>query len=403
MNTNITYNFDVKNIYNFDNNDYTIKNYTYNNVDYKIIKYNKERLQHYKKNDINKFIELGKFRSVILKNDKLLVFSPPKSIDINVFKDKYTDINKCWTEDFIDGTMINLFFDTTNNSWEISTKSLVGGNSYFYDNNNHTFRSMFFEACNANNFNINSLPQLYKYTFVMQHPNNRIVTPIDLPKLFLVKIYEITETTNNIYKITEINTTNFANTPPYIFLNTGVIVLYKYFITSYDDINNHYNSNVPYYCVGSMIFNEDGTRSKIRNNNYEYVRKLRGNQPKLQYNYLCLKKENKVKEYLQYYPEHKFEFNNFKNQMYNYTNDLFLNYISCFIRKEKMLKDYEFQFKTHMYKIHEEYKNKLVSQNKKIDKKFVIDYINNLHPAQQMFVINYSNYNNKPDETVMLE
>jgi hypothetical protein len=151
-----------------------------------------------------------------------------------------------------------------------------------------------------------------------------------------------------------------------------------------------------------MIFNEDGTRTKIRNNNYEYVKKLRGNQPKLQYNYLCLKKDNKVKEYLQYYPEHKFEFNNFKNQMYNYTNDLFLNYISCFIRKEKMLKEYDFQFKTHMYKIHEEYKNKLVSQNKKIDKKFVIDYINNLHPAQQMFVINYSNYN-KQDETVMLE
>ena len=30
------------------------------------------------------------------------------------------------------------------------------------------------------------------------------------------------------------------------------------------------------------------------------------------YNYLCLKQENKVKEFLQYYPEHNVIFNKFK-------------------------------------------------------------------------------------------
>ena len=46
-----------------------------------------------------------------------------------------------------------------------------------------------------------------------------------------------------------------------------------------------------------MIYNCDGTRTKIRNNNYEVVRKLRGNQPKLQYNYLCLKQVIKLKNF----------------------------------------------------------------------------------------------------------
>ena len=188
----------------------------------------------------------------------------------------------------------------------------------------------------------------------------------------------------------------FISTPSYIFLNTNIKFVNKYIISSYNDIENYYNGdNIPYYCVGCMIYNNDGTRTKIRNNNYEIVRKLRGNHPKLQYNYLSLKQENKVKEFLKYYPEHNVIFNKFKQLTYNYTNELFINYISCFIRKEKPLKEYEFQYKNHMYKLHEKFKNELKPSNKTIDKKIVIDYVNSLHPAQQMFLINYSNYNNK--------
>jgi hypothetical protein len=66
-----------------------------------------------------------------------------------------------------------------------------------------------------------------------------------------------------------------------------------------------------------------------------------------------------------------------------------MNYISCFVRKEKPLKEYEFEYKTHMYKLHEKYKTELKPNQKSIDKKFVIDYVNTLHPAQQMFLINY--------------
>ena len=399
MNFNITYELDVKTIYNFEKDlDYTEKKYNFNNVDYKIIKYNKNRLNFYKENDYNKFLELSKFRSVILKEDKLLLYSPPKSVDYELFIEKYKDVSECWVEDFIDGTMINLFYDITNNNWEISTKSSVGGNLMFFNNPNleikKTFRDMFFESCSYNNFNINSLPQKYKYTFIMQHPENRIVTPNDYPKIFLLKIYEMNYISDLKYKISEINTLNFSNTPPYIFFNTGIQLVSKYNITTYNDVQEYYkNDNVPFFCVGSMIYNKNGERTKIRNKNYEIVRQLRGNQPKLQYHYLCLKKENKIKEFLFYYPEHRNDFNEFKLKMFEYTNNLYLKYIECFIKKQKPLKEFEFQYKNHLYKIHEKFKNELISKNMKVDKKVVIDYINSLHPAQQMFVINYGEYN----------
>jgi hypothetical protein len=69
-----------------------------------------------------------------------------------------------------------------------------------------------------------------------------------------------------------------------------------------------------------------------------------------------------------------------------------MNYVSCFIRKEKPLKEYEFEYKTHMYKLHEKYKTELKPEKKIVDKKFVISYVNSLLPSQQMFLCNFKNY-----------
>ena len=412
----VTYNLNLCDVLRNENNYFNIKKYTYNNNEYTIIKYNKEKLKEFEQNaDIENYNFLRKYRSVILRNNKVVVFSPEKSINYENFINTY-EINQCYIEDFIDGTMINVFYDTVNEIWEIATKSTVGGNIIFfndiknyqyfnkdYNYSNLTFRSMFLEACSVNNFKLEYLDKKYCYTFVMQHPFNRIVTPIVEPLIYLVKVFEIHHnlanclSVENLYDITinEINIHQLIDSPPYIFLNTNVKFINKYLtntynINNYEELKNYYcGINAPYYCVGCMVYSNDGNRTKIRNNNYEMVRKLRGNQPKLQYNYLCLKQENKIKDFLFYYPEHSVIFNKFKLITYAYTNELFMNYISCFIRKEKQLKEYEFQYKNHMYKLHEKYKAELKPNNKIIDKKFVIDYFNQLHPAQQMFVINY--------------
>jgi hypothetical protein len=391
------------------------KKYVFNNNEYTIIKYNKEKLKIMENTGEPYFNVLSKFRSLVVRNNKLIVFSPEKSLNFETFNKKYENINECWMEDFIDGTMINVFFDNINNTWEIATRSTVGGNIVFfndiknysffnYDNqfqhyNNITFRTMFFESCNYNNFDLNSLNTNYSYSFVMQHPFNRIVTPVQRPFIYLVKVYEIDNTSFPIVYVKEKNLLEFVNKPPHIFANTNVQLVNKYSLEiSLNELKTHYDNKLaPYHCVGTIIYNKDGTRTKIRNVNYEEVRKLRGNQPKLQYNYLCLKKENKIKEFLHYYPEHVLLFNKFKLLMFEYTNELFTNYISCFIKKHKHLKEYPFQYKNHMYHIHQKYICDLKPNAKVVDKKLVIDYVNNLHPAQQMFVINYKY--NPPTET----
>ena len=407
-------NLNVTNVLNNESNYFNIKKYTFNNNEYKIIRLVKEKLKAINfYNEHEKYLEVSKYRSVIIRNNKVVCFAPEKSLDYSLFVEKYSTENS-WLEDFIDGTMINVFYDNIKETWEIATRSTVGANIVFFndvknykyfDNNNYfkdyynlTFRSMFFEACNSCNLDLNCLDKKYVYSFVLQHPFNRIVTPILTPVIYLVKVYEIIHPINNVLSsdnlnhviINEIDIQSLVNAPPYIFINSTIKFVNKYPVTNFQEIKDYYASgNAGYNCVGCFLYSKDGTRSKIRNMSYEEVRKLRGNQPKLQFNYLTLKQENKVGEFLQYYPEHTVIFNKFKLAVYQYTNILFMNYISCFVRKEKPLKEYEFEYKTHMYKLHEKYKTELKPNQKAIDKKFVIDYVNALHPAQQMFLINY--------------
>lgn len=410
------------------NENYICKKYTFNNNEYEIIKYNKNKLKDYENTNIELFNEMSKFRSVIIRNNKVVVYSPSKSANYNRFIDlNKNSLESCWCEEFIDGTMINVFYDNINNQWEIATKSSIGGNMLFFndiknyryffnetpDENNNvytysysndiTFRSMFFEACNYCNFNLNTLDRNYSYTFVLQHPYNRIVVPITYPSIFLVKMYSIDNTNYPKVNITEIDISSFVNSVPYIFLDTKVSFTNKYPITNLESLNAYSLGNISFDCVGCMLYDSNGNRSKIRNQNYEIVRKLRGNQPKLQYQYLYLKQNNKINDFLLYYPEHMIIFKKFKLIVFTYTQELFMNYINCFINKEKPLKEYDFRFKTHMYHIHQKYISELKPKNKYVDKKIVIDYFNALHPAQQMFVLNCNNYKNKTDKAINTE
>ena len=70
---------------------------------------------------------------------------------------------------------------------------------------NNTFRYMFNQVCDEIGFNMNDLNKDYCYSFVMQHPRNRIVKVIKSMKLYLVDVYEIIDNkTINIIPLTNI-------------------------------------------------------------------------------------------------------------------------------------------------------------------------------------------------------
>jgi hypothetical protein len=356
-----------------------------NDQHYKVVRYDKTIL------NVGLIPKYGLFRSVILNGNNVLAFSPPKSIPPDCFIHKYSkNIENIRAEEFIEGTMINVFWDKIAEIWEISTRNTVGANSSFYKGENFlTFRSMFFEAAAENKLILENLNKLYCYSFVLQHPKNRIVVPFKTPTLYLVAVYHIndfdkTNVTVYYHDMKEVRKYDW---------NGSTIQFPKiYEFNKYSDLIEKYASmNTPYDIVGVVLYNTvTGERSKIRNPVYEQVKSLRGNQPKLQYQYLCLRGEDRVREFLKYFPENKKEFSEFRSQIHLFTETLYYNYRSCYVKKEKPLNEFSDQYRTHMFKIHEIFMNELREKKLFITKTHVINYVNKLHPSLLMHCLNYN-------------
>ena len=360
---------------------------------YKIVRYNKDLID---KDTISSF---GLVRSVVInKNNHVISVSPSKSLTFEEFFKKYPDKNEhIIGEQFVEGTMINLFWDHSIESWEIATRNTVGANVSFYKNKNDnndensnykTFNQMFHEACLYNSLDVNSLDKKYCYSFVLQHPENRIVVPFKFPQLFLIEVYHIENTPENIFVYTQC----LSNINIFGFENSSVQLPEIYEYEKYQDLIDKYASNnSPYNTLGIVFKNIlTGERTKKRNPVYQQIKELKGNHPKILYRYLTLRKEGKVREYLEYFPEDKNECNKLRQQLHDFTNTLFSNYKDCYVKKQKPLTEFPPQYRNHMFSIHQIYRNELLEQKLFITNRIVIDYVNKLHPSQQMYALNYN-------------
>jgi hypothetical protein len=369
---------------------YSIHSYsTKTNQEYKIIKYNKDFLA----SDI--ISTYGLLRSIILSNSRIVSFAPPKSLPPDIFISKYpSKTEKIIAEDFIEGTMINVFYDFScgiNGAWQIATRNTVGAEVSFYKWTKKTFKDMFMEACIASNFNLYTLNTNFCYSFVLQHPDNRIVVPFKIPRLYLVGVYKINQDIiNNNVSIEEQDMSLVRQGG--MWHETTIRFPDKYTFSNYSELIDKFaSSNTPYDILGIVVKNkETGERTKFRNPIYEEVKHLRGNEPKLQYQYLCLRQNGKLSSFLTYFPETKLEMSKFRDQLHMFTNTLHKNYISCYVNKEKPLKEFPEQYRTHMFKIHEIFLKDLRAKQLFVTNTVVINYVNKLPPSLLMYCLNHN-------------
>jgi len=374
-----------------------LKNITINTTkdNYKVVRYDKNVLS------FDLIPTYGLLRSVILnKENKVVSFAPPKSLDSDTFIKKYsstTNADDLIAEEFVEGTMINIFWDSSigiGGSWEIATRNNVGANAYFYKNNTgKTFREMFMECWYANGMDYDCLKKNLCYSFVMQHPDNRIVVPFAKPQLYLVQVCEIVNTEDGTANVFIHDVIGIKENENEMWRNTGIRFpeIYENWNTYSDLIDKYASMNTPYDIVGVVIRNrKTNERCKIRNPVYEEVRQLRGNQPKLQYQYLSLRSQGKVADFLKFYPEYKKQLSEFRDQVHLFTNTLFQNYISCYIKKAKPLLEFPGHYRPHMFTIHQKYLNELKEKNQYVTNSVVIEYVNKMHPSKLMFCLNFS-------------
>ena len=404
----------------------SFKKITYKNSTYVIVQY--------KKTDLKTNKNIRPFRSLIYNpSGSLVAYGPGKSVPYDEFINKHfgedtlssfeniahTNNYTYTIEEFVEGTMINMFWEPVLEAWEIATKGIMSATGTFFKKQGKmttSFREMFWDACSYCSLTEDMLDKSLCYSFVFVHPENRIVNTFSTPMVWLIDAYAINNTEHTINRVANLNELQDQ------FNETTVEISIKYhnelFATpaqlkdKVEKVNHGPQSmGIVIRCV------ETGERTKLRNPVFEHARQLRGNNPKLEFQYLELRKKRRVQEYLRYFPNDADELEAYEEKIHEFTQNLYDNYVSCFITKLKFgpkttLTNYPFEYRTHMYNLHQFYKNDLKGVNLHdvdesgdkltkmcITKHMVIQYVNSLPSNVLMFAMNYHHRKNSEERT----
>ena len=273
-------------------------------------------------------------RSAIYKGDTLVCMSPGKSVPL----DETISVTEYTVEDFVEGIMINAFYD---DGWRIATKSNIGANCTF--DSTRTFAELF-DDCKAEvGLCLESLNTEFSYSFVMQHPDHRIVSPVTKPTLTCVAKFKGEE---------EFLSDLFPPT--------------RYLFATWDEAKAAAQKGL---CKG-LVFKYKGTRAKIRNAMHHSIEQLKQNVP-FPERYVKMRQKPQLKEYLFYFPEEKVKADTLERTIQEKTAFLHTTYRNCFMFKKEKAKEHP--MKSALYDLHNIYLQELYPRS--LSKKRVEEYV----------------------------
>ena len=371
-----------------------IRKYKKDNHSYEIWNYDKDFLAFDEKE--NTLL----CRSVIFSfpENKLLSYSPGKTISSEIFTNLYSEQKDIYINEYIDGTMINLFYDPRIKSWEIATKNAVGGHYFLFNNkkkSSKTVRNMFIECLTSKKLTsdndlstmklLEHFPKNYSYTFVMCHPENVIIYPIPHRLLYLTAVYDITPKTKR-----------FVNIPQCIFedweffQNTTIIFPKSKKIENWSDLSNLSLFKKNQDVIGYMALHlPSGKRCKFINPIYEEMKHIRNLDPQYVLHYLCLKRMNFVDQYLTSFPEFRKMFYIFKKHCDEFIENLHTAYLVKYVWRNTKDRLHE-KFEKYANDIHRDIYLPSINRNKiQITRKIIHDYIMNKPPGEILYSLYY--------------
>jgi len=361
-------------------------------------------IANYNKNTLNfNDTKTGQYRSVVFSfaDKKVLSFSPPKSSPPMVFMNKYPNVNNnMLITNAMEGVMVTLFYDHAIKKWEIATKGAVGGKYGYYGNiikkkqeqgfETPSFYRMFLDALRANaSEELNDLaileyfPKTSCYNFILQHPKNIIVLPVESPIVYLVSVYTIDN--GIIYLIPQIEYEHWSE-----FKNMAGIINFPEVhknLLDYDDMEKIYDA----HSTGIMVTNmETGERTKISSKKYDQVCISIKIPTNTQYLYFCLRRINKITEFIEFYPKYRKVFYKIRNEYEDFISFIHKLYMDIYVFKLDTITADEY-YKKWCKKIHEELFVPAISKiiPTKITRKIVKEYYDKYEPRELLYIINF--------------
>jgi len=339
----------------------------YDNMYYYVFNYDEDVICY----NVN---EIRQYRMVILSypENKLLSYSPPKLMGYNTFVEQYPTItSNIQISEYIRGVMINLFYDNRCNMWRLMTTS--------NEDKTNIIRK-FKMALHINDAGstpiLEYLSKTQSFTFILK--NNYIDSNTNIDKFYLVSVFELQ---NNIAKY--IPSTVYENDN---FLRNIEGMIYfprKYDRYCYNDLFD-IKDNIDGYLLTDL---NTGNSSKILNPDTAIRETMSSINPYYAYEYLCIRRIDKVYEYNKIYRKTRDIRHKIHNEYERIINVIHNFYMNKFVFKTNTsIPDKYSRYVDFLHK--NVYIPSLKKKNKeKITRNKVKIYLNSLNPAELLSLL----------------
>ena len=312
---------------------------------------------------IDNIEEILECRGIILKDNTFICLPPCKILENKAFFDEY-NLNECKQEEFIDGTMINIYWN--NDTINYSTRSQIDADDKNYGILNRSFKEMFNEVYNNYNFFLeNSLPKNICLSCVLCHKDNPIVKKHKENKIYLVEAKKILEENKynylDIHDCEELNNIIFDRPKTFKFKDMKEI---KMFLKDQK------------YDYKGLIIKKHNKKTKIENKKYLEVKNIRRLDIKnTKVLYYTLKKNNQLKKFLNLFPNYNIVFKEYKQEYERLIDFLYKSYRSRWVIKKEnrvnSISDLKYESRPIIHELHKKY----LENRKIVTKELINDYV----------------------------
>jgi hypothetical protein len=297
-------------------------------------------------------------------------------------------------EEFADGVLIGQFWDRKTESWRVHTRSTLDARCRYFSK--RSFSVLFYEALGPVVPNLEVLDTSVCYSWVLSHPENRIVCEVPKPAVTLVGQYRVAEDASFVEIPREETPAALAAALPKAFSTTDVMGTLGMMAAMNGSLKSQ---GIVMKCAGQPM-----KRWKLRSQLYKTVRHMRGNQARLDFLWMDMWSKGTLNEYLRYYPEERSAINSVVNRWKAITQDVFKIYTDVFKARTAEKSTIPAKYRPLVYGVHNMYMNVLKPQGgRSVTWADVVKHMNGLDTAQKIFVLNWDLRQERSAESVPIE
>lgn len=324
-------------------------------------------LVHYTKGKSNLSLpHVRAFRSVVWDIEKNVPVSvtPAKSEDGESIPNR--DLENGFVMPFYDGVMVGQFFCVYTGRPLLHTRTYFGGANTFYGKK--SFGEMFDEA------GATTLTEAgVSSTYILQHPENRIVTPVSAPRAILVHTATFLPTGIVESRI------DLSRAVPYVRSYTSGEVLRRYRELLTGPLEQ-----------GLVIYDAaTGRRHKIRTPEYTTIRRLRGNNASLPFLWLSLWQSEHWMAYLRAYPEERSAATALLERWKAASSEVYSFYKNIFKAHTMTMQQAPPKYKPLLHELHQIYKTTLQPHRQSVTWEDCKRFMNGRDVPQMLYILNW--------------